>query len=543
MLRDPTSTRATLRAADDESVQEAYHPVKVPFAKDKGWSLAKEKSDMDSFYDSLDHAAAVKEAKVRKEHAAQAAFRQTVSKAKAELKEIEKGHMGGSKAAAPSRVVTAGDSASSTLAVTDKPAVKSASTTASKPVAESAVQKVATIVAEKHLQTAKGSPSEIEGHDASEAKSKMPKLTDKKARNKIMGYFDTLVRQAKSHGDLEHPVERNPSLSADAARKGINTYFSALEVKEKPVHRPAHQADKPAEMAKNKHLTDSQARAGALSFFDSEVKKAQAQQALVAKKLGVRHKSIATVEQMQVRDSASTSASKNAKAKPNPNANVNALEWRQRWQKQGMVPQKPKTKEAAPPKEVLQGPAHHVLESPGQASTKALAAPAKPVPAAHGGDPVPESRAPVSREDADKAVKLADHVEVKAASIMKAVSTGTKPAPAVVDSAKTAVQEAHKEETAKVPALTKSEAHALAETALRKHDALVAAQQRAAQQHLLSQPEAAAAAKKASEAASAALAVLANGGSGVAGGEPGVTSGNGRPRLELQEWPSDDSTL
>jgi len=82
----PARSGETLAAA--EAVSSIASTAK-PFAKDKGWSLAKEKSDMDKFYDSLDHNAAVKEEKARKQRAAKAAFRATVSKAKAELKEIE----------------------------------------------------------------------------------------------------------------------------------------------------------------------------------------------------------------------------------------------------------------------------------------------------------------------------------------------------------------------------------------------------------------------------------------------------------------------
>jgi hypothetical protein len=88
---------AAAQATDDDDVSAEADAVAStvsavapkPFAKDKGWSLAKEKSDMDNFYDSLDHNLVSKEAAARKKRAADAAFRATVAKAHEELKAIE----------------------------------------------------------------------------------------------------------------------------------------------------------------------------------------------------------------------------------------------------------------------------------------------------------------------------------------------------------------------------------------------------------------------------------------------------------------------
>ena len=97
----PARLLALASAPADDSVTTAEAAAAVastagktkPFAEDKGWSLAKEKSDMDHFYDSLDHNLVkhekVMEAAARKKRAANAAFRATVAKAHAELRAIE----------------------------------------------------------------------------------------------------------------------------------------------------------------------------------------------------------------------------------------------------------------------------------------------------------------------------------------------------------------------------------------------------------------------------------------------------------------------
>jgi hypothetical protein len=57
-------------------------------------------------------------------------------------------------------------------------------------------------------------------------------MSSEASRQKITTYFDDLVQKAKARADLEHPAEKNPSLSAHAARQGISSYFDSLEGKE-----------------------------------------------------------------------------------------------------------------------------------------------------------------------------------------------------------------------------------------------------------------------------------------------------------------------
>jgi len=63
-------------------LKQITHPTQVqppqahkPFAADRKWSLAKEKADMDSFFDGLDHHAAIKEMAARKVHSHVAALK------------------------------------------------------------------------------------------------------------------------------------------------------------------------------------------------------------------------------------------------------------------------------------------------------------------------------------------------------------------------------------------------------------------------------------------------------------------------------------
>eukprot|EP00960_Hanusia_phi_P041836 755167-Hanusia_phi.AAC.10 len=62
---------------------------KTPFAKDRDWSVEKEKNDMDSFYDNLDNHAAVKELEARKKNTRDAILHETVLKTNSELKMIQ----------------------------------------------------------------------------------------------------------------------------------------------------------------------------------------------------------------------------------------------------------------------------------------------------------------------------------------------------------------------------------------------------------------------------------------------------------------------
>jgi hypothetical protein len=156
---------------------------------------------MDAFYDSLNHNAAVKEAKMRKQRAANAAFRATVQKAHAELREIEESTA--HKAADPIGTKTAASKAAQLQPAAAKAeAIHTAIAAEPKPV-----------VAARHA-------------------GKGPKMSSEASRQKITTYFDDLVQKAKARADLEHPAEKNPSLSAHAARQGISSYFDSLESKE-----------------------------------------------------------------------------------------------------------------------------------------------------------------------------------------------------------------------------------------------------------------------------------------------------------------------
>lgn len=219
--QDGVSSNAELSAADDISSASIGTKSK-PFAQDKGWSVAKEKSDMDEFYDSLDDNAAVKEAKMRKQRAANAAFRATVQKAHAELREIE-----------------------------ESTAHKAAGPIGTKTVASKAAQLQPAAAKAEAIHTAIGTPkvapkallsanAAAAPQPAAEPKPVVaarhagqgPKMSSEASRQKITTYFDDLVQKAKARADLEHPAEKNPSLSADAARQGISSYFDSLEGKE-----------------------------------------------------------------------------------------------------------------------------------------------------------------------------------------------------------------------------------------------------------------------------------------------------------------------
>jgi len=193
--------------------------------------LAKEKSDMDNFYDSLDHNAAVKEAKARQKRASTAAFRATVENAKAELKEIE------SKPAVTHPKVSEKAAAVTKAAVVDDKADVLKPLVAPKVVAKSqaAPKPVVVLVAASSTAAPKATPKvaavrKAAVYDAKAEVKKMPKLSAEASRQKIMGYFDALVNKAKSRVDLEHPnpSENNPSLSAGAARSTMASYFNSL---------------------------------------------------------------------------------------------------------------------------------------------------------------------------------------------------------------------------------------------------------------------------------------------------------------------------
>ena len=84
------------------------------------------------------------------------------------------------------------------------------------------------------------------------------RLSDKAARSKIAGYFNNLVTEAKSQADLAHPAEPSPSLTAEAARKGLNFYYSTLEGKASPTKTAPAPTEKKVVQA-DKRLTDEQA--------------------------------------------------------------------------------------------------------------------------------------------------------------------------------------------------------------------------------------------------------------------------------------------
>jgi len=362
-----------------------------PFAKDKGWSLAKEKSDMDAFYDSLDHKAAVKEAAARKKLEAKAAFRATVAKAKAELKEIDEENAARKHAALPSSPAKASPPA----------------TTDSK---QDATPEIAPATAhEGHAATAK----------------KVPKLSSEASRAKIQGYFDGLVNAAKKHADLAHPAEKHPTLTADAARDTINAYFKSLEPRTKA---QAHASAKSAKAPQTK-LTDAQARKGALSFFDAEVKRERAQMRLVAKKLGVR-KAADTVEKLQ----AATPVA--------------------------VTPDESKAGPVAPTK-VIAAPKPAAVAS--KALKAAAAAPTAPEPAAAAPKVQPAAIAEASAHEL-------------AASALKPKAAAAAPKAPEPAAAAPKVQPA---------AIAKARAHELAASALKAHDAVVAAQQKQAEADLL----------------------------------------------------------
>ena len=296
-------------AADDASLPASTRKTKTPFAHDKGFSVAKEKSDMDHFYDSLDQKAAVKEAKARQKRASTAAFRATVAKAKAELKQIESKPVVQEEVKQKAIVVTPQAAVPKTTVVVPKVTDKNSAVVAK--VAPSAPKAIPTVPA-----AAKGAVFALKAIPKVAAATpkavfvpkiqgtKMPKLSSEASRQKIMGYFDALVNKAKSRADLEHPVEKNPSLSAGAARSMMALYYNSLESTEKALLNKVDTAEKKqVKPTANTHLTDAESKKSALSFFDSEVTKARAQAALVAKKLGV-HKGADTVEHLQMSHSA-----------------------------------------------------------------------------------------------------------------------------------------------------------------------------------------------------------------------------------------------
>ena len=254
-LRADTADAVSLAATSTTSTA-------VPFAKDKGWSLAREKSDMDAFYDSLDHKAAVKEAAARKRREAKAAFRATVAKAKAELKEIDE----------------------------ETETKKHAEPRAAAHQAEAKSAQKVQVASQEHV----AKPIQVQSQEHAAKPIKLqPKLSAEASRQKMQGYFDGLVKASK-HEDLAHAAaEHHPTLTADAARNTIDAYFTSLEPKKKAQMHTKHAAKE-----KQAKLTDAQARKGALSFFDAEVTKERAQMHLVAKKLGVR-KAADTVEKLQ----------------------------------------------------------------------------------------------------------------------------------------------------------------------------------------------------------------------------------------------------
>jgi len=98
-------------------------------------------------------------------------------------------------------------------------------------------------------------------------------------------------------------------MTAGAARQTMASYFNSLESKESALLKHAEASQhKQIVHTVSKHLSDSQARQGALSFFDGQVKKARAEAALVAKKLGVRKQHIATVGELLAAQHATAAA-------------------------------------------------------------------------------------------------------------------------------------------------------------------------------------------------------------------------------------------
>ena len=592
-VSDPTHPRpepalsAALMSKGDKQVVAAFHPVAHPFAADKGWSLAKEKSDMDSFYDSLDQAAAKKEAKHK-------AF----ALAHAELKEIAAGNLNGAlkvaKAAKP--VPTISPSAPA------KPAPKpSVAATRAAPEAEVAqnltvkvasradpggqrgnVPKVAIKAAESAVAIApkKGAAAEpvakaAVSKSSSDAKPtkktdsqtaqvrKAPlapralvlsgnkeepvaplrttRLSDKAARSNIAGYFNNLVIEAKSQADLAHPAEPSPSLTAEAARKGLNFYYSSLEGKAKA--SPTKAAPAPTEkkvVQADKRLTDEQARVGALSFYDAEMNKASAEKRLVDKKLGVSRQRLDSVEHLKAAAAAQAESLEPAGAEGTTAPKAQQLAYAHDAAHVAARAAESAAKGAEARAFVKAG---HVASVPSETDSAALSAYRtsfallhKPRPGAH--DVVKPTGGFRERPHASSAAPLPGPQAPR--GVLKQVK-GVKKLPT---------------------RLTKSEEHAMATEALRRHDELVASRQKAAEQHLLATSGVPAkvpvSTSGESDAAAALVAKLGESGKmlrasaqkeGVSAmaekqGVPAkLASRAAWPQLQLEQWPSDAATL
>ena len=589
-VSDPTHPRpepalsAALMSKGDKQVVAAFHPVAHPFAADKGWSLAKEKSDMDSFYDSLDQAAAKKEAKHK-------AF----ALAHAELKEIAAGNLNGAlkvaKAAkpvptissapakpAPKPSVAAAPAApeaevaqKSTFKVVSraepdgqrgsvpKVAIKAAKSAvavapkkgaAAEPVAKAAVSKSSSDA--KPTQKTDSQPAQVRkapfapralvlsgNKKEPVAPPRTTRLSDKAARSNIAGYFNNLVTEAKSQADLAHPAEPSPSLTAEAARKGLNFYYSTLEGKASPTKTAPAPTEKKVVQA-DKRLTDEQARVGALSFYDAEMSKASAEKRLVDKKLGVSRQSLDSVEHLKAAAAAQAESLEPAGAEGTTAPKAQQLAYAH---DAAHVAARAAESAANGAKATAFVKAGHVASVPSKTDSAALSAYRtsfallhKPRPGAH--DVVKPTGGFRERPHASSAAPLPGPQAPR--GVLKQVK-GVKKLPT---------------------RLTKSEEHAMATEALRKHDELVASRQKAAEQHLLATSGVPAkvpvSTSGESDAAAALVAKLGESGKmlrasaqkeGVnAVAEKQVVPAELRsraawPQLQLEQWPSDAATL
>ena len=513
-----------------------------PFAKDKSWSLAKEKSDMDNFYDSLDHNLVRKEAAARKKRAADAEFRATVAKAHEELKAIET-----KTAAKPAEHAT-------TPPKDPKAVSKPAAATAASPavahlVVKADPQVVRTTHAHAHAhvrnawimphmhavpQVAKAPVHAVLASTATP--SKMPKLSSEASREKITSYFDTLVDKARTHADLGHPAEKHQALSTDAARKTISSYFDSLKssqhVRSSTESAEGTRSPPPA----SKRLSDAQARAGALSFYDGEVSKARAAARLVAKKLGVRERPIASMAQVQADEHLHSALAKSAHAQEasaapsaalpaahseelampaKKAANIAAASAQKGAEVQTAV------KSAKPAASSSVDKAASAAYSAGWRISKKVRYPASPAVAPKAAK---ATKAPVAKKGPGVVQPV---LSAKAGKTGKAAKAAAR----AQDAAKAGAQAAA---TPHLP-LTKSAAHALAVQALREHDAIVAAQQKEAEDTLLTKRKKPLVAPKSTSNAAGGIAPKAGKASAVTAAHQEVKQQ--KVRAQLEQWP------
>ncbi|EKX39516.1 hypothetical protein GUITHDRAFT_114482 [Guillardia theta CCMP2712] len=181
------------------------HPsrsTKTPFAKDRGWSVDKEKADMDSFYDNLDNHAAVKELEARRKNTRDAILHETVLKTKSELKMIQ--HDAAKKAGGEDR---------KDLKVESKTS-KNSEVSASHDMSRN---KFSSSTARSDID---GFYDDLIQH-VTAGKDGKSKMSDAAARMQEKKFFSKL--RGKSKFAVQDSI--NVHLSSDAAREEMNSFF------------------------------------------------------------------------------------------------------------------------------------------------------------------------------------------------------------------------------------------------------------------------------------------------------------------------------